>query len=199
MSTTRKTRSDSKLDGLPPNQREALERWLFDESPRLSCSEAVSRLWQDFSVRSSETAVRSFFKRARQARLEEQALESIVADAKSANLLLEKSEENAANFRQVTERLMAQLAMKKALAGEELSMEEMVGISMATLAGRKEDREDKKLAIKVQELKLQERKVAMAEMKSKATQAVEETAKGGRIDAATKRELLEAIDRKLTG
>jgi hypothetical protein len=136
MNQNRKTRSDSKLDSLPANQRETLERWLFDDSPRLSCAEAASRLWQDFHVRSSETAVRAFYKRARDARKVDEALESIVADAKSANLLLEKSEENFANFRAVTERLTAQLAAKKAMEGEALSTEEIAQLAAMTLGGK---------------------------------------------------------------
>jgi hypothetical protein len=157
--STRKTRSDSKLDNLPQNQRETLERWLFDDSPRLSCAEAASRLHDDFNVRSSETAVRSFYKRARQSRLEEQALESIVADAKSANLVLEKSEQNAANFQRAIQELTSRMALKRALAGEdELSLEDIAQLSAMVLGGKKEDREERKLSMQIEKLNLERAK-----------------------------------------
>lgn len=159
MNQNRKTRSDSKLDNLPPNQRETLERWLFDDSPRLSCAEAAKRLHDDFNVQSSETAVRSFYRRARQSRLEEQALESIVADAKSANLVLEKSEQNAANFQKAIQELTARMALKRALAGEdELSLEDIAQLSAMVLGGKKEDREERKLSMQIEKLNLERAK-----------------------------------------
>ncbi|MDB6033849.1 MAG: hypothetical protein JWM16_4187 [Verrucomicrobiales bacterium] len=195
----RKTRSDSKLDNLPPNQRETLERWLFDDSPRLSCAAAMDRLWEDFGVRSSETAVRSFYRRAQRARLEEEALENVVLDAKSTNRLLEQSEQNAADYTKAILTVISGVALKKAMRGEDLSVQEMATISGMALGGMKEDRERYKVKQKDKQLLIEERKLAILEAKAKAVQAVEETAKGGKIDAATKAELLAAIDRKLVG
>ena len=52
-----------------------------------------------------------------------------------------------------------------------------------------------------QKLRLEERKVVMAEAKAKVFAAVEEVgkSKGTKLDAKTKKEILDAIDKKLLG
>ena len=58
---TRKIRSDSVLDAMPLHQQDALIGWLMEE--RLAPDMAVKRLWEDFCVKTSETALGTFWQR----------------------------------------------------------------------------------------------------------------------------------------
>lgn len=55
----RKPRSDSKLLNLPPSQQDALAAWLLEEG--ISYAEAVSRLKDRFTVKTSEGSLSHFF------------------------------------------------------------------------------------------------------------------------------------------
>jgi hypothetical protein len=56
---SKKPRSDSKLNALPPKKREALIRWLTEEN--LGYDMVRDRLWQEFKVRTSIGALSQFY------------------------------------------------------------------------------------------------------------------------------------------
>ena len=56
-----KERSDSVLGGMPLHQQEQLITWLIEE--RISPEAAVVRVWNDFGVKTSETAMYRFYRR----------------------------------------------------------------------------------------------------------------------------------------
>jgi hypothetical protein len=58
---SRKTRSDSKLAKLAPEQKEMLQRWLVEEN--ISYAKAKDRLFQDFNIETSEAALFDFYRR----------------------------------------------------------------------------------------------------------------------------------------
>jgi hypothetical protein len=57
------------LSNLPEEQSNALEQWLFDDTPTLSYAQAGERLEREFGVKASYGALASFFQRCSQKRL----------------------------------------------------------------------------------------------------------------------------------
>lgn len=92
------------------------------------------------------------------------------------------------------------------LVGEELLSAKLGGAAVTEnlpALDRLLIREDGKARtrLKEKELALKERKLSMDEAKARVKEAVDELGKGksGKLDAATKKEILDAIDRKLLG
>ena len=61
MSAANKPRSDAVLLNLPAHQQDALAAWLMEEG--VSYERAVERLWMDFSVKTSEASLSSFWQK----------------------------------------------------------------------------------------------------------------------------------------
>src|SRR3954462_1196931 len=99
-----KARSDSVLDGLPRNQREALEEWLFEEN--VSYADAKKRLWQDFNVSTSRSGLERFYARVNQRRL----LERIAENAGKAREIEGEFAKHAAPVPEAVVKLVTQLA-----------------------------------------------------------------------------------------
>jgi glucuronate isomerase len=62
-----KPRADSRIDGLPSNQRDALEGWLFEEN--ISYQAAKSRLLDNFGLKTSMTAITVWFQKRAKVRM----------------------------------------------------------------------------------------------------------------------------------
>ncbi len=104
-----KTRSDSIIDGLPQNQKDAVEVWLFEEN--LSFKEVSERLWQDFSVRCGSSSVERYHNR----RAPERALDKIAESAGKANAVVAKFRENPSETYEAVLKLVGQIAFEAAL------------------------------------------------------------------------------------
>lgn len=139
---SRKTRTDSKLDGLPPNQKEVLERWLFEEN--LGYKEALARLWQDFSVRSSRKALGVFYQRVQQERM----LEKVVSRAATANAVVKKFDEHPADTYRAVLDVVGQIALGEAMKEEaEVSVEKLFDLTRLMIAAKKEETRQEVVAL----------------------------------------------------
>jgi hypothetical protein len=137
-----KARSDSVLDSLPSNQREALERWLLEEN--LSIDAALDRLRLDFGVRSSRSAVGRFSQNAQQRRL----LERITQSANTATAVEAKFAENNAPIGGALVKMLSQLAFEMAVNGKLVDPEMFCSIS--GLALKAQDQELKAQTVRLQ-------------------------------------------------
>ena len=161
----KKTRGDSLIEKLPENQRAALERWLCDE--HLTYAQARERLYSDFGVRCSESPLRGFFQRVMRRRVQERVTERVVTAAQTANAVTELAEQNPANFQRAMLEMVARIAMEKAVQSDQkLSVSELSDLCMMALAAPKEAREERKVVIKQEQLKLEERRVKVLELKA---------------------------------
>lgn len=131
---SRKTRTDSKLDGLPPHQKEVLERWLFEEN--LGYEEVLARLWRDFSVRSSRKAVGVFYQRVQQERM----LQKVVSRAATANAVVKKFDEHPADTYRAVLDFVGGIALNEAMKEDkDLSVEKLFDLTRLMIAARKEE------------------------------------------------------------
>lgn len=103
----RKPRSDSVLDGLPPERREQLVRWLVDEN--LKYPEAVARVWEKFGVKTSVNALQRFYARRCFAMRADQAREF-------AELVVEQAAQDPEKFDEATVVLIRQRAFERMYA-----------------------------------------------------------------------------------
>ena len=145
----RKPRSDSVLDGLPPERREQLVRWLVDEN--LKYPEAVTRVWEKFGVKTSVNALQRFYARKCFALRADQAREF-------ADLVVDQAKADPARFDQATLALVKQKAFERVYSRDGNISE------LATLAGILGD--SAKLELKRQELAIADRRVALLEKKA---------------------------------
>lgn len=152
-----KPRSDSVLDGLPPERREQLVRWLVDEN--LSYQDAVARVWEKFGVKTSVSALQKFYARRCFTLRADQAKDF-------AELVVAQAEKDPARFDKATIALIHQKAFERAYARDGNLSE------LAVLAGILGD--SAKLELKRRELELTERRVALLEQKA----ALADKAKG---------------------
>jgi hypothetical protein len=114
----RKPKSNSVIDGLQPNQKEALERWLFDEN--VSFEEAAKRVYQDFGVRSSESALRRYWQR----RAQQRSIDQIAMTAATVNQAEQEFAKNPAETSKVLLGLLQQIALRAALQGDKVLIDE---------------------------------------------------------------------------
>lgn len=169
----KKDRPDSFEAKLERNQLDALERWLFEETPPLTYEKAKERVWQDFGLRVSESALRRFYRRCAQRRLREETFERVVTRAQTANAVVEECERNPAPFQRAVLELVARIAMEKAAEGDKkLSITELSDLCLMALAPRKEEREDRKVALTQERLELDRRKLEL-EIKDKIALALD--------------------------
>ena len=140
----RKPRSDSVLDGLPPERREQLVRWLVDEN--LKYPEAVTRVWEKFGVKTSVNALQRFYARKCFALRADQAREF-------ADLVVDQAKADPARFDEATLALVKQKAFERVYSRDGNLSE------LATLAGILGD--SAKLELKRQELALKESQQAL--------------------------------------
>jgi hypothetical protein len=169
----KKDRPDSFEAKLEKNQLETLERWLFDETPPLTYAQAKERVYQDFNLRVSESALRRFYARKSVVRLREETFERVVTRAETANAVVDECEKNPAPFQRAVLELVARIAMEKAAESDKkLSITELSDLCLMALAPRKEEREDKKVALTEERLKLDRQKLEL-EIKDKIALALD--------------------------
>jgi hypothetical protein len=147
-----KPRSDSILDGLPANQQESLERWLFEEN--LSLDGAKDRLWQDFSVRSSRSAVHTWYHKRAQERL----LAKIAGAARASKQVVAAFQANPDNSYDALLGLIGQSALEAKMKGEELSLENLKDLAELTRLGLEARHDTRALEIKERDLNLRKDK-----------------------------------------
>lgn len=138
----KKTRSDSIIDGLPLNQQETLERWLFEEN--VSYALASERLLADFNVRCGQHALADFYQRTAQRRM----LDRIVVSQGKKNAVLEKFKANPADTYQALLEVAGQIAFDKAFSeGKEFDAETIFNFTKLVMTGKKQamEAEDLKL------------------------------------------------------
>lgn len=150
-----KPRSDSKLDSLPANQKQALEQWLFEEN--ISLDEAQKRVWQDFNVRCSTASLSGFYQRVSQRRL----LERITENARKATEIEDQFQKNKAPVPAAVVKLVTQLAFEEITAGKDLDKDFVVKLTKLAVDS----------GLKAKKLELDERRIALLE--EKAQQATE--------------------------
>ncbi len=184
---SRKARSDSKIEGLPLNQRETLERWLFEEN--VSYDEARSRLFNDFNVRVSQSALHAWRGRCAQGRL----LERIAASAQTANAVVQRFEENPADTYKALLGMVGKIAFDKALA-DELDAETIYNFTRLLIADKKEDTRLEALGLMKEKLELefQKYKDSVAAQKKVIESELAKVTKGGGLSAAALRKIEEA-------
>lgn len=140
----RKPRSDSVLDGLPPERREQLVRWLVDEN--LKYPEAVARVWEKFGVKTSVNALQRFYATKCFALRADQAREF-------ADLVVDQAGKDPEKFDQATMALIRQKAFERVYARDGSPAD------LALVAGILGD--SAKLELKRQELALRENQQAL--------------------------------------
>lgn len=189
---SRKPKSTSVIDGLPANQREALERWLFEEN--VSFADGCTRLYQDFSVRSSESALRRWYQRVYQTR----TLDRIAASASKANAVMDRFAKNPASTYDALLGLIGQMAFEESLKAEkEISVETLSDLTNLVLSyqGGKlkaaaEARKERELSLKKEKLELELRKYQDVIVK---VQREVSKAKGGGLSAEGLKSIEEAV------
>jgi hypothetical protein len=154
-----KPKANSILDALPPNQRETLVRWLFEEN--LGYAAAAQRLWQDFSVRCSPTAVANFYQR----QAGQQMLDRIAASRSNANLVVEKLMQNPADTMAAMLGMIGQIAFDKAFqSGKDLDVETIAEFAKLALLGRKQEMDAASLQLQRDKFQFDAAKAALAQL-----------------------------------
>jgi len=146
---SKKPRSDSKLMSLPPHQRDTLIRWLTEEN--IKYPEAVDRLWKDFGVKTSATALSQFYAT--------QCFSLRYSEAgEVANTVAAEMEQRPDQFDAATIALVRQKTFERAVARDG-NLDEL-----AILAKILHD--SAKLRLKEKDQQLTERRVALLEKKA---------------------------------
>jgi hypothetical protein len=179
-----KPRSDSTLDNLPPNQRETLERWLFEEN--LGYEAAAKRLHADFNIKSSTTGVWGFYQRRAQARL----LDRITRNKAKANAVVERFTQEPADLYRGALNMISEIAFDKATK-EELDVETIYNFTKLLIAGRKEDVRAEALTLARDRFQFDAAKACLAHLP-----ALRSIAQDNKLDQNAK---LDAIRQKLFG
>lgn len=179
-----KPRSDSVIEAMPPNQKEALESWLCEEN--VSYLVACERLKLDFNVRSSPTALKRFYQRCMQRRLKA----DIFGKAQFANEVKAEFRKSQADFSEPLLQLIGQMAFEQAVNGRDLDPKFFVQLSSLLL---KSNADTIKNELKAQALGLEERRVKLLEEKAARADAAESTLKDGGLSAEEKQLKLREI------
>lgn len=183
---SRKTKGNSIIDGLPQNQQDCIERWLFEEN--VSFDQARDRLFQDFGVRVSSMAL----SRWRQRRAQVRMLDRIAQSAQTANAVVAKFDENPADTYRALIGMVGKIAFDKAMQ-EQLDAETIYNFAKLLIADKKENVREEALAIAKQKLELDFEKYRdqVADAK-KEIEAQVRSAKGGGLSADGLRKIEEA-------
>ena len=179
----RKPRPDSKISQLTDEQQAMVADWLEKES----CKAVAERIYQYFNLKVSSEAVRCFYQRLCSSRL----LLRVAESATQADEFAEALHRSNPKWDSAIMGAIKQKIFDEAAVGN-LDADSM-GSLLATFAKlRGQD-------IRMEALKLIERKVVLQEASLKATQAVEEKSKAINLTQEQTNEILEAINKKLLG
>lgn len=172
----RKPRSDSKLDSLPEEQREALRSWLTEDN--LSYEQAQAKLKQEFAVSTSISSLQSFWRR--------RCFRVRASEAKDFTKKLEKELKNSSeDFDEATLALIRQKLFERAMA-EKGDLNEIS--TLAKIIG-----DSQKLALKAQHIELQSRRLKLLEKKAEQADAAEKIAANGEMTPEQKDREYKAI------
>jgi hypothetical protein len=155
-----KRKDTSIIGALPRNQREAVERWLFEEN--LSYADCCKRLWEDFAVKVSQNSLSRFYAHRQQERL----LENIGQSASKANAVMDRFAKNPANTYDALLGLIGQFAFNEMMKGDkDVSLDtvsELTNLVLSYQGGRlkakAEERKERELQLKKEKLELEVRK-----------------------------------------
>jgi hypothetical protein len=153
----KKARADSVLDGLPRNQRDRLTEWLFEEN--ISYKDCAKRLYQDFNVTSSRSALERFYQREQQRRL----LARIADSARKANEIADTFAKNPAPVPKAVVDLVTQLAFEEITERGSTGLDKDFIVKLTKLAVDS--------GLKAKKLELDQRRIELLE--AKAAQATE--------------------------
>ena len=103
----RKMREDSLWNKLTPEQRELLERWLFDDN--LGYTEALARVQKEFGLETTTWSLSRFFRR----RAQDRPVEQLAAAAVSAGMV-NAMPVSTAGLREAAVKLAGKSALKLA-------------------------------------------------------------------------------------
>lgn len=188
----RKTRSDSIVDGLPENQRSAIERWLCEEN--LSLDLVKQRIWDDFNVRVSRSALSEFYGRCSRARM----LRKISESSAAAKSVTDQFRSNPDTSFEALLGLVGQAAFELKMSGKQLDLGTLKDLAEIMALGLKVKTDTKKIQQKDEQLALQRQKLEMdvtklARREAAAIKAISSNSK------LTESEKLDAIRKKLFG
>lgn len=165
------------IEGLPRNQREALEGWLFEEN--LSYDAALERLHLDFGVRSSRSGLERFYRRASQRRL----LERIASNASAANEIESEFAKNPAPVPQAVVKLVTQLAFEEITAGKAMDKEFIVKLTKLAVDS----------GLKAKKLELDQRKIELLEAKARQAEQAKEALGDSKLTAEEREKRMRQI------
>jgi hypothetical protein len=127
----RKMRDDSTWNQLTPEQREALENWLFDEN--LGYAKTLERVQKEFGVEATIASVGRFYRR----RARERQMEELV-EAQAAASELNDLPVNVASLREAAVKLVGKAALKLASEKPE-ELEHLVSFTKLLLESEDND------------------------------------------------------------
>lgn len=198
MSTPHKPRGGqdsqlTKLKQLPPDKQEVIWSWreeVVNDKP-LTNAQIRNRIATQFQIRLSRDGQLSEFWRWYSAQLDLQSTNDLIEQfeeftrTRNPDWSADKVRDTGIQF------FMAHTTAKK----DANKFATIVTLDQNERFGRT------RAAQKDRELALKERKIVMEEAKAKVREALDGVGKGksGKLDAATKKEILEAIDKKLLG
>jgi predicted component of type VI protein secretion system len=188
MSKRAKPQSTSKLDGMPQHQRDALERWLFEE--KISYDQARSRLFNDFGVRvGSNSTLSSFYQRCSDRRM----LDRIAERAAKTNEVVKRFEANPSDTYRALIGLVGQIAFDKSTQ-DQLDAETIYNFTKLLIADKKENVRQEALALekKKVELAFEKYRNQVAAAKRTIEAQVRSATKGGGLSAEGLRKIEEA-------
>jgi hypothetical protein len=173
---SRKKRSDSKLDALPPHQKKMLRDWLVDEN--LSYEKARDRLSQDFNVETSVGALSQFYAT--------QCFALRFSQAKSFAEQVEKELLTAdPTFDRVTLALIKQKAFERA-AAKNGDIDELAKLAM--IIG-----DSQRITLKQREVSISERRITLLEQKAKQADAAKDVTRDETLTPAKREAKLKEI------
>jgi hypothetical protein len=187
----KKPRSDAALDKLPPNQRAAIDKWLFEENQ--SYDEVVERCWQDFAVRLSRSSLAGYYQRRKQ----QEILATIASSSRSAEEVGKTFAENQSKFFEPLMKLIEKSAFDRMCQGESVDVKDVQALTSLVMANfdgqlkvQAEQRKERELALKRERLELEVKKYrdTIATIQSEVNKA-----KGGGLSAEGLKTIEEAM------
>lgn len=185
-----KAKSNSIIDGLPQNQRDQVEAWLFEEN--ISYKDASARMLADFGVSCATSSLSEWRKRREQVRM----LDRIAASRDTANLVVKKFAEKPADMYQVLLDMVGQIAFDKAFQDKEgLDAETIFNFTKLVMAGKKQNMEAERLALDRDKFEL----MASEKLLDKALRAKADEINSSNLShadkiAAMRREAFKSVD-----
>ncbi|MDB6066087.1 MAG: hypothetical protein JWR26_2295 [Pedosphaera sp.] len=160
--------SNSIVHGLPAEQRERVDLWLFEEN--VSYAEVAHRCQQLLNVKVSSAAVQRYYRRACvQRRLEGAA--GLGCERKKLAATLEKHAEKEFS---IAVGLASQLAADEAIKPENhADVKRLNEVMRMTIAARREENERKRIALQAERTAQHGRKVALLEKRFQFSASVE--------------------------